>query len=58
MVGWRGHSFNADAYAAFTLDAQGRASSLQMKSISAATDFSYNFQDLDLQRAVETATTE
>ena len=57
LVRWRDRSFNADAFAAFTLDAQGRASSLQMKPVSAATDFSYDFQDLDLQRVVETATT-
>jgi CubicO group peptidase (beta-lactamase class C family) len=58
VVRWRDRSLNADAYAAFTLDAQGRASSFQMKPISAATDFSYDFQDLNLQRVVETATTE
>ena len=57
VVRWRDRSFHADAYAAFTLDAQGRASSIKMKPVSAATDFSYDFQDLDLQRTVETATT-
>ena len=55
VVRWRDRSFDAYAYAAFTLDAQGRASSLQMKPVSAATDFSYDFQDLDLQRVPETA---
>ncbi|MGY2131822.1 DUF3471 domain-containing protein [Hymenobacter sp. HD11105] len=50
VVRWRNRSVNADAFAAFTLDEQDRASSLTMKSVSAATDFSYDFQDLDLQR--------
>jgi len=50
VVRWRDRSFNADAFAAFTLDEQGRASSIRMKPVSAATDFSYDFQDLDLQR--------
>jgi hypothetical protein len=56
VVRWRDRSFHADAFAAFTLDEQGRTSSLKMKPISPATDFSYDFQDLDLQRVVETAT--
>ena len=50
VVRWRDRSFNADAFAAFTLDEQGRASSIRMKPVSAATDFSYDFQDLDLRR--------
>jgi CubicO group peptidase (beta-lactamase class C family) len=50
VVRWKARSFNADAYATFALDDQGRASGLKMKPISPATDFSYDFQDLDLQR--------
>ena len=57
VVRWRDRSFNADAFAAFTLDAQGQASSIKMKPVSAATDFSYDFQDLDLQRVVEPTAT-
>jgi CubicO group peptidase (beta-lactamase class C family) len=49
-VRWKARSMNADAFAAFTLDEQGRAASIKMKPISPATDFSYDFQDLDLQR--------
>ena len=49
-VRWKARSLNADAFAAFSLDEQGRATSIKMKPISAATDFSYDFQDLDLQR--------
>ncbi|MEJ7663728.1 MAG: hypothetical protein WKG07_31440 [Hymenobacter sp.] len=47
---WKARSMNADAFAAFTLDEGGRAASIKMKPISPATDFSYDFQDLDLQR--------
>ncbi|WP_223648795.1 serine hydrolase [Hymenobacter psoromatis] len=49
-VRWKARSMNADAFAAFTLDEQGRAASIKMKPISPATDFSYDFQDLDLRR--------
>ena len=50
VVRWKARSFNADAFAAFTLDDQGQATGLKMKPISPATDFSYDFQDLDLKR--------
>ncbi len=50
-VRWKARSLNADAFAAFTLDEGGRAASIRMKPISPATDFSYDFQDLDLRRA-------
>jgi hypothetical protein len=52
---WRDRGFNADAFADFTFDQQGRASGIKMKSISSATDFSYEFQDLDLQLVPEPA---
>jgi CubicO group peptidase (beta-lactamase class C family) len=55
VVRWKARSMNADAFAAFTLDAQGRAASIKMKPVSDLTDFSYDFQDLDLQRVPETA---
>ena len=54
VVRWKARSLNADAFAAFALDEQGRASGLKMKPISELTDFSYDFQDLDLQRVPET----
>jgi len=50
VVRWKSRSLNADAFATFALDDLGRASGIKMKSISSATDFSYDFQDLDLQR--------
>jgi hypothetical protein len=55
VVRWKARSFNADAFADFTLDQQGRAASIKMKPVSPLTDFSYDFQDLDLQRVPETA---
>jgi hypothetical protein len=58
VVRWRDRTFalNPDVYAAFTLDAQGKAISLKLKPISDLLDFSYDFQDLDLQRVAETTT--
>ncbi|MBF9142315.1 serine hydrolase [Hymenobacter properus] len=53
VVRWKLRSINADAFATFTLDDQGRASGLKMKPISPATDFSYDFQDLDFKRVTE-----
>lgn len=50
VVRWRDQSFHADAFATFTLDEQGRATGLKMKPVSEETDFSYDFQDLDLRR--------
>ena len=49
-VRWKARSLNADAFAAFALDEGGRAASIKMRPISADTDFSYDFQDLDLRR--------
>ena len=50
VVRWKARSMNADAFATFALDEQGRATGLKMKAISELTDFSYDFHDLDLQR--------
>ena len=52
VVRWRDRSFtlNPDVYATFALNEQGRATSLKLKPVSSLLDFSYDFQDLDLQR--------
>lgn len=50
VVRWKDRSFNADTFAAFALDEMGRATGLKMKPISPATDFGYDFQDLNLKR--------
>lgn len=57
VVRWRDRSFtlHPDVYAAFTLDAKGQATRLKLTPISKLLDFSYDFQDLDLQRVAETA---
>ena len=47
---WDNRSFNADAFCFFELDETGKAINLKMKPISELTDFSYDFQDLDLNR--------
>jgi len=50
IVKWKDRSMDADAYVIFSLDERGLASGIKMKPISPLTDFSYDFQDLDLQR--------
>jgi hypothetical protein len=41
---------NCDTFAMFSLDEEGKAQSIKMKGISPDIDFSFDFQDLDLQR--------
>jgi len=50
IVKWDDRSFDADAYVVFSLDSEGKASSITMKAISPLTDFSFDFHDLDLKR--------
>ncbi len=50
VVKWNDRSMDADAYVIFSLDERGLASGITMKPLSPLTDFSYDFQDLDLQR--------
>jgi len=40
----------ADAYVTFSLTAEGAVERIRMKAVSPATDFSYDFHDLDLKR--------
>jgi hypothetical protein len=47
---WNDRSMNADAYVMFTIDMDGKATGFKMKPISATTDFSYDFKDLDFKR--------
>jgi len=42
---------DADAFAVFTLDREGRPSSFTMEAVSPLTDFSFDFHDLNLKRA-------
>jgi len=47
---WNDRSMDADAYVKFNLDENGKASGFTMTAISPLTDFSFDFQDLDLKR--------
>ena len=50
IVKWTDRSFDADAYVVFSMDRNGKASGFKMESISPLTDFSFDFQDLDMKR--------
>lgn len=50
VVKWDDRSMDADAYAVFTLDKDGKAVAFTMEAISPLTDFSYDFHDLNLKR--------
>ncbi|MCP4179666.1 MAG: serine hydrolase [bacterium] len=52
-VKWEYQDMNADAFAVFSLDEEGKAKSIKMKGISPNIDFSFDFQDLDLKRLDE-----
>jgi len=49
-IKWENRELDADAFAIFSLDEEGQAIRIHMKGISPDIDFSYDFQDLDLQR--------
>lgn len=49
-IQWEYDDLNADAFAMFNLDENGKAISIKMKGISPNIDFSYDFHDLDLVR--------
>jgi hypothetical protein len=50
LAKWRDRSMNADAFVLFDLDERGVGRGITMKPVSPLTDFSYDFQDLDLKR--------
>ena len=47
---WDDRSYDADAFFTFTFDEKGKAQSIAVKPISDVTDFSFDFEDLDLKR--------
>jgi hypothetical protein len=49
-IKWEYQDMNCDAFAMFSLDEEGKAQNIKMKGISPNMDFSFDFQDLDLQR--------
>ena len=50
VIKWAYQDQNCDAFAMFNMDENGKAQSIKMKGISPNIDFSFDFQDLDLQR--------
>lgn len=49
IVRWDDRSLNADAFVNFALDVDGKVSAVKMQAVSSLTDFSFDFQDLDLR---------
>lgn len=47
---WNDRSYDADAYVTFNLGTDGKATGFKMEAISPATDFSFDFHDLDVKR--------
>ena len=50
---WTERKYNNDAYVSFSLGAEGNVERIQMKAVSPATDFSFDFHDLDLERIAD-----
>ena len=50
VVKWDDRSMDADSWAVFSLDKDGKAQSFTMDAISPLTDFSYDFHDLSPKR--------
>jgi hypothetical protein len=51
IVRWRDRELRADAYVTFALRPDGTIERAKMEAVSPETDFSYDFQDLDLRPA-------
>jgi hypothetical protein len=50
IIKWDDRSYDADAFINFSYDENGKAQSAKLKAISDVTDFSFDFDDLDLKR--------
>jgi CubicO group peptidase (beta-lactamase class C family) len=50
VIKWAYRSMIADAFTLFSFDETGKATGLKLKAISPATDFSFDFQDLDFKK--------
>jgi hypothetical protein len=53
VIKWTERAMDADAFATFFLDENGKPTGIKMKPIPPATDFSYDFQDLDFQKVTD-----
>jgi hypothetical protein len=51
VVRWNDHSLHADAFVRFSQAFDGGIEGITMRAISPATDFSFDFQDLDFVRS-------
>lgn len=49
-IKWQYQDMNCDALAHFTVDEKGKAQSFKLKGISPYIDFSFDFQDLNMER--------
>ncbi|HPM29035.1 MAG TPA: serine hydrolase [Chryseolinea sp.] len=49
-IKWDYQDMDCDAFATFSLNEEGNATGIRMKGISPNIDFSFDFQDLDLQK--------
>ena len=47
---WTARRYNNDSYVSFPLGAEVAVERIRMKAVSPATDFSFDFHDLDLVR--------
>jgi hypothetical protein len=50
IIKWDDRSMDADAFAGFSRDREGKPSAMTMEAVSPLTDFSYDFHDLYLKR--------
>ena len=50
IVRWSDRSMDADAFVIFSTDMDGKPAGIKMNAISPLTDFSFDFQDLDLKK--------
>ncbi|HNP34723.1 MAG TPA: serine hydrolase [Woeseiaceae bacterium] len=50
---WSDRRLHADAYVSFSLSPLGKVEKIRMKAVSPATDFSFDFHDLDLTRVAD-----
>jgi len=50
IVKWNDRSYDADAFVNFDLDENGKAVAMKLKPISDVTDFSFDFEDLHLEK--------
>lgn len=50
LLKWDDRSYDADVFVNFQLDENGKAQGMKLKPISEITDFSFDFEDLDLKK--------